>query len=119
MRCSLFARNPARSQRRGVGAHIRQSRPDSGFKFQTKVSKTFEGVPSSLKTLQAVRGGAFALESATRIATVRFGRDGGGGGRGIEGERGLKREREGARDREGDRGIEQEREKDGEGERVV
>jgi len=29
-------------------AHVRQLRPDSGFCFQVKVLKTFQGVPSSL-----------------------------------------------------------------------
>ena len=31
-------------------AHIRQSWPDSGPRFQTKVLKTLEGIPSSLES---------------------------------------------------------------------
>jgi len=31
-------------------AHMRQSRPDAGLDFQVKVSKTFEVVPSLLRS---------------------------------------------------------------------
>ena len=48
---------------------MRQSGPDSGLDFQTKVLKTFEGVPSSLgsgyPTISDLEFGETALVSAS------------------------------------------------------